>query len=571
MRVGRGVRKINEAITQEGRTLIITEEDTSKLKWDAIPDGSLHINPNDGTMSVKCKGNSDWIPAGIKNDGTISIAKDTILHEETFIIKEIKRNEKNQATELIYEDMAKHLRHTQYDTEYGYVFELEDGHYPVGRNCLEVTIDDVLRRTPQSGGVKEIDETHFAMNEELEVDQEITAHYYGVVRVGNPYPRFFESDTKPPEAEVGDFWIDYSADPLNKMTDAISETSTIHWDQILNKPTTLAGYGITDTVAYDGHKHTVQDVIGLEAAIKQSGGNAATVNYYEANANKPDTLCILDSNGQVPSANLASHKHTWTDITNRPNAFPAKGGNADTVAGYTANGNAPNTLAILDSAGNVPGNHLGAHYHKWLDITDRPTMLPANGGNADTVAGKTINDNAPNTIAILNGEGKLPGSHLGTHQHKASEITDLQSTFSSMFPTGMIMLWYGATGNIPKGWAICDGTNGTPDMRGRVPVGVSQSYTLGSSGGEATHILKKEELPNLGKGHISTVAPTSGSYSNGDGALFKKDGDVDAGVVRDLNPNNVGKNMTLDLSTGFSNKPIQNMQPYCALYYIMKL
>lgn len=571
MRVGRGVRKINEAITQEGRALIITEEDTSKLKWDAIPDGSLHINPNDGTMSVKCKGNSDWVPAGIKNDGTISIAKDTILHEETFIVKEIKRNEKNQVTELIYEDMEKHLRHTKYDPDYGYVFELEDGHYPVGRNCLEVMIDDVLRRTPQSGGVKEIDETHFAMNEELEVGQEITAHYYGVVRVGNPYPRFFESDTQPPEAEIGDFWIDYDQDPLNKTADTVSETFTVHWDQILNKPTTLSGYGITDTVSYDGHKHTVKDVIGLEAAIRQSGGNAATVNYYEANANNPNTLCILDNNGQVPAVNLASHKHAWTEITNRPSALPANGGNSDTVAGYTANGNAPNTLAILDSAGNVPGNHLGAHYHKWLDITDRPTSMRANGGNANTVAGKTINDNAPNTIAILDGEGKLPGNHLGTHQHKASDITDLKTTFSAMFPTGMVMLWYGATGSVPAGWAICDGTNGTPDMRGRVPVGVNQNYALGTAGGEATHVLKKEELPSLGKGHISTVAPTSGSYQNGDGALFKREGDVDAGVVRDLNPNNVGKNMMLDLSTGFSNKPIQNMQPYRALYYIMKL
>lgn len=569
MRVGRGVRKINEAITQEGRALIITEEDTSKLKWDSIPDGSLHINPNDGTMSVKCKGNSDWVPAGIKNDGTISIAKDTILHEETFIVKEIKRNEKNQATELIYEDMAKHLRHTQYDTEYGYVFELEDGHYPVGRNCLEVTIDDVLRRTPQSGGVKEIDETHFAMDEELEAGQEITAHYYGVVRVGNPYPRFFESDTQPPEAEVGDFWIDYNADPLNDIGGEIS--NMVYWDQILNKPTTLSGYGITDEVSYEGHKHTTEDVIGLEAMIKKVGANAATVNYYEANANKPNTLAILDSNGKLPAANLGAHTHVWADITDRPTSLPADGGNSATVNGYMVNGNAPNTLAILDSAGNIPGNHLGSHHHTWLDITDHPASMPANGGNADTVAGKTANNNAPNTIAILDGEGKLPGSCVGTHQHKASDIVDIKQTFTSMFPTGMIMLWYGTTGNIPEGWAICDGTNGTPDMRGRVPVGVSSSYELGSAGGEATHILKKSELPSLGKGHISTVAPTNGSYNNGDGTIFKKDADVDAGVVCDLDPNNVGKNITLDLQTGFSNTPIQNMQPYRALYYIMKL
>lgn len=29
-----------------------------------------------------------------------------------------------------------------------------------------------------------------------------------------------------------------------------------------------------------------------------------------------------------------------------------------------------------------------------------------------------------------------------------------------------ILMWYGTLASIPPGWQICDGTNGTPDLRG---------------------------------------------------------------------------------------------------------
>ena len=75
----RGIRKVSELITQKGRTLIFTEDEAESLLWSDIPDGSLKINPITGLMSVKLEGESGWVPAGIKNDGTISIAKDTRL------------------------------------------------------------------------------------------------------------------------------------------------------------------------------------------------------------------------------------------------------------------------------------------------------------------------------------------------------------------------------------------------------------------------------------------------------------------------------------------------------------
>lgn len=34
-------------------------------------------------------------------------------------------------------------------------------------------------------------------------------------------------------------------------------------------------------------------------------------------------------------------------------------------------------------------------------------------------------------------------------------------------PKGMIVMWAGDDNNIPIGWHLCDGSNGTPDLRGR--------------------------------------------------------------------------------------------------------
>ena len=43
------------------------------------------------------------------------------------------------------------------------------------------------------------------------------------------------------------------------------------------------------------------------------------------------------------------------------------------------------------------------------------------------------------------------------------------------FVKGMIILWYGDTSNIPNGFALCDGTNDTPDLRDKFVVGASDS------------------------------------------------------------------------------------------------
>ena len=52
---------------------------------------------------------------------------------------------------------------------------------------------------------------------------------------------------------------------------------------------------------------------------------------------------------------------------------------------------------------------------------------------------------------------------------------------------GIIALWHGLLAAIPTGWILCDGLNGTPDLRDRFIKGAAPGAEPGDTGGSATH------------------------------------------------------------------------------------
>jgi len=54
-------------------------------------------------------------------------------------------------------------------------------------------------------------------------------------------------------------------------------------------------------------------------------------------------------------------------------------------------------------------------------------------------------------------------------------------------PIGIIALWSGSVATIPAGWALCDGTGATPDLRDRFIVGAGNTYAPAATGGALTH------------------------------------------------------------------------------------
>lgn len=73
-------------------------------------------------------------------------------------------------------------------------------------------------------------------------------------------------------------------------------------------------------------------------------------------------------------------------------------------------------------------------------------------------------------------------------------------------PSGVIAWWSGSEASIPSGWLLCNGLNGTPDLRDRFVVGSGSHYAKGDTGGSdevtaaatvtvAGHVLTVAEIP----------------------------------------------------------------------------
>lgn len=111
------------------------------------------------------------------------------------------------------------------------------------------------------------------------------------------------------------------------------------------------------------------------------------------------------------------------------------------------------------------------------------------------------------------------------------------------YMTGAIVLWSGAIVDIPSGWVICDGNNGTPDLRDSFVVGAGNSYAVGASGGGTSHVHNF-----TGNGHVH---PIPGGMGIAGGANFA---------------NVSGSTQVTGTTDAGSSLP-----PYYALAYIMKL
>lgn len=55
----------------------------------------------------------------------------------------------------------------------------------------------------------------------------------------------------------------------------------------------------------------------------------------------------------------------------------------------------------------------------------------------------------------------------------------INSISGYLLPVGTVIAWYKSDKIPPKGWAFCDGQNGTPDLRGRVVAGDSADMKPG--------------------------------------------------------------------------------------------
>jgi microcystin-dependent protein len=78
-------------------------------------------------------------------------------------------------------------------------------------------------------------------------------------------------------------------------------------------------------------------------------------------------------------------------------------------------------------------------------------------------------------------------------------------------PQGIIVMWSGSFVSIPSGWALCDGLNGTPDLRDRFVLGATVNADVGITGGNHNHNITAAEMPS--HNHTFTTASSTPSMT----------------------------------------------------------
>tara|TARA_R110002051_G_scaffold284449_1_gene346593 strand:+ start:559 stop:1146 length:588 start_codon:yes stop_codon:yes gene_type:complete len=191
------------------------------------------------------------------------------------------------------------------------------------------------------------------------------------------------------------------------------------------------------------------------------------------------------------------------------------------------------------------------------------------------------------------GGGGSASAELTAHTHNAAlsgDGGDLSETLTDMngvalyslitgiseVPTGVIMMWAGILANIPAGYNLCDGTNGTPNLIAKFIRSVATDATEpGSTGGADSITLTGAEsglvshthtssLTDPGHGHdfkADTGAGSSGNYSASGG------GSMSGYVLDNTTGITVGVNSVVAADASSSH---QNMPAYYELAYIQK-
>ena len=186
------------------------------------------------------------------------------------------------------------------------------------------------------------------------------------------------------------------------------------------------------------------------------------------------------------------------------------------------------------------------------------------------------------TAGTYSGSGasltSLNASNLGT-----GTVPDARLSNSSLFVTGMILMYTGSTA--PSGWAICNGQNGTPDLRDRFIVGAGSAYSVNNTGGAASVTLTTAQLPAHSHSTPNHNHSFSGSntHSHNYELVNMDQGSAGGSSSRGRNTTTTSTSsasITISGTTGNANPSTnntgsghshENRPPYYALMFIMKL
>jgi len=172
--------------------------------------------------------------------------------------------------------------------------------------------------------------------------------------------------------------------------------------------------------------------------------------------------------------------------------------------------------------------------------------------------------------SVLN--APVPLSKGGTNATTAAAARTSLDVAQAVYsvPSGGIIMWSGSVASIPTGWFLCNGANGTPDLRDRFVVGAGSTYGVNAVGGSKdaitvahTHTASTSSTDS-GHNHAytfraQTFAVTGSTIQAWEGTSSQPTSTGYANISSSTTVNSAGASGTN-----------ANLPPYLALAYIMK-
>lgn len=151
-------------------------------------------------------------------------------------------------------------------------------------------------------------------------------------------------------------------------------------------------------------------------------------------------------------------------------------------------------------------------------------------------------------------------------------VIELEITVENLMPLGVITLFSGAV--IPDGWALCDGTQGTPDLVDKFIMG-GEPGTVGVTGGY-------KDAVNISHNHSASFSGNALAPHTHAIAVHSTSGEITSGSPRASGGPHVGNWSTDSKSAGTPSGSVtvnssgvsgtnRNLPPYYKLSYIMKI
>lgn len=240
-----------------------------------------------------------------------------------------------------------------------------------------------------------------------------------------------------------------------------------------------------------------------------------------------------------------------------------------------------------------------SNYVKATNFTAKDSLPSGNAGKIVkgteldtefTAIASAISSKADLNSPALTGTPTAPTASAGTN---TTQIATTAFVLANAIPSGLISMWSGTIATIPSGWVLCNGSNGTPDLRNRFIIGahsdnVGVANTTITGTGTQTGGTKDAIVVS----HTHSISITSSGQSNTHKHLAL---DPDGGTVQTYGiPATGGPGAPVYASiannnflTGINNQDHthtvsgtsastgdsgtnQNLPPYYALAFIMK-